>query len=148
MGNIPYILKSVKTGQFQGNIQSSRKFLEVSRNDVIFKFCIENQVSWLELSGKYTLYIEISQNWPIPGQYPEFQEISGSFQEWSNFKILHWKSSSLTKIEWEIYHIYWNQSKVANSRAFLESWNPGFQDPEVITFFKKCKKSIQICYIG
>ena len=148
MGNIPYVLKSVKTGQFQGNIQTSRKFLEVFRNDVIFKFCIENQVSWLELSGKYTLYIEISQNWPIPGQYPEFQEISGSFQEWSNFKILHWKSSSLTKIEWEIYLIYWNQSKVANSRAFLESWNPGFQNPEVITFSKKCKKSIQICYIG
>ena len=115
---MPYILKSVKTGQFQGNIQSSRKFLEVSRNDVIFKFCIENQVPWLKLSGKYTtLYIEISQNLPIPGQYPEFQEISGSFQEWCNFQILHWKSSSLTKIEWEIYPMYWNQSKLVNSRS-------------------------------
>ena len=122
--------------------------LETSRNDEIFKFCIENQVPWLKLSGKYTLCIEISQNWPIPGQYPEFQEISGSFQDWCNFQILHWKSSSLTKIEWESYPIFWNQSKLANSRAFLESWNPGFQDPEVITYFKKCKKLIQICYAG
>ena len=134
--------------QFQGNILNSRKLLEVSRNDLIFKFSIKNQVPWLKLSGKYNLNIEISQNWPIPGQYPEFQEISGSFQEWCNFEILHSKSSCLTKNEWETYPIFWNQSKLANSRAFLESWNPGFQDPEVITYFKKCKKSIQICYIG
>ena len=99
---------------------------------------------------------------------------TGNFQEWCNIQILHWKSSSLTnsewkiypmycnqsklansresssltKIEWKIYPIYWNQSKLANFRAFLESWNPGFQDPEVITYFKKCKKLIQICYVG
>ena len=84
----------------------------------------------------------------ISRQHPEFQKISGNFQEWWNFEIPHWKSSSLTKNEWEIYPICWNQSKLANSRAFLESWNPGFQDPEIITYFKKCKKLIQICYVG
>ena len=45
-----------------GNIQSSRKFLEVSRNDEILKFCVENQVSWHKLSGIYTLHVDISQN--------------------------------------------------------------------------------------
>ena len=40
VGFIPYMLKSVKNSQFQGNIQSSRKFLEVSRNDGILKFCV------------------------------------------------------------------------------------------------------------
>ena len=64
---------------------------------------------------------KLNHYWKFPGQYPEFQEISESFQEWFNFQIQHWKSSSLTKIEWEIYPIYWNQSKLANSKAFLES---------------------------
>ena len=57
-----YMLKSAKNSQFQGNIQSSRKFLEVSRNDGIFKFCVENQIPWLKMSGKHALYIEISWN--------------------------------------------------------------------------------------
>ena len=42
--NKGYMLKLVKTSQFQGNIQSSSKFLEVSKNDGIFKFCVENQI--------------------------------------------------------------------------------------------------------
>ena len=45
---------------FQGNILNSRKLLEVSRNDGILKFCIENHVPWLKTSGKDTLYVEIS----------------------------------------------------------------------------------------
>ena len=93
---MPYMLKSVKNSQFQGKIQSSRKILEVSKNDAIWKFCVENPVSWHKLSGIHTLYVEISQNLPIPGQYPEFHKISGSFQEWWNFKILCWKSNFLT----------------------------------------------------
>ena len=62
VGFIPYMLKSVKNSQFQGNIQSSRKFLEVSRNDGILKFCVENPISWHKLSGIHTLHVEISQN--------------------------------------------------------------------------------------
>ena len=57
---IPYILKLGKSSQFQGDIQSSRKYLEVSRNDKILKFRIENQVPWLKMSEKDTLYVEIS----------------------------------------------------------------------------------------
>ena len=81
MGKVPYTLKLAKNRPFPGDIQSSRKFLEVSRNDGILKFCVENPISLHKLSGIHTLHVEISQNWPIPGQYPEFQEISGSFQE-------------------------------------------------------------------
>ena len=58
-------------------------------NEKILRVYIENEVPRLKKSGKNTLYIEISKNQPIPGQYPEFQEISGSFQEWWNFEILH-----------------------------------------------------------
>ena len=54
---------------------------------------------------------------PIPGQYPEFQESSGSFQEWCNFQILYWKLSSLTKNEWKSYPICWNQLRLDKSRA-------------------------------
>ncbi len=77
---------------------------------------------------------------PIPGQYPEFQETSGSFQEWWNFEILYWKSSSLTENEWKRYPICWNQLKLANSRAtsrvpenfwkfpgMMEFWNSVFK---------------------
>ena len=39
---------------------------------------------------------KISCSDAIPGQYPEFQETSESFQEWWNFEILNWKSSFLT----------------------------------------------------
>ena len=41
---IPYMLKSVKSSQFQGNFQSSRKLLEVSRSDGITKFNISLNV--------------------------------------------------------------------------------------------------------
>ena len=50
-------------------------------NEKILRVYIENEVPRLKKSGKNTLYIEISKNQPIPGQYPEFQEISESFQE-------------------------------------------------------------------
>ena len=59
---MPDVLKSVKTSQFQGKIQSSSKFLEVSWNDGILEFFVENQVYWHKLSGIHTLYVEISQN--------------------------------------------------------------------------------------
>ena len=97
-------------------------------------------LKWLELSGKYTLYIEISQNLPIPGQFPEFQEKFGSFQEWCNFQILHWKSSSLTKIEWEICHIYWNQSKLANSRAISRVPGNFWRFPGMVKFWNSVLK--------
>ena len=41
----PNMAKLAKNWFIPGNIQSSRKFLEVSRNDEIFKFCVEKQVS-------------------------------------------------------------------------------------------------------
>ena len=41
---MPNASKLAKNWTFPSNIQSSRKFLEVSRNDEILKFCIENQV--------------------------------------------------------------------------------------------------------
>ena len=59
---MPYMLKLVKNSQLQGNNQSFRKFLEVSRNDGILKFCVENPIAWHKLSGIHTLYVEISQN--------------------------------------------------------------------------------------
>ena len=55
-------IKIGKKWPLLGDIQGSRKFLEVSRNDEILKFCIQNQVSWHKLSGIHTLYVEISQN--------------------------------------------------------------------------------------
>ena len=41
---MPNMSKLVKNLQFLDDIQSSRKFLEVPRNDKILKFCTENQV--------------------------------------------------------------------------------------------------------
>ena len=60
--SMPNMSKLAKNWSFPGDIQSSRKFLEVSRNDEIFKFCVENQVSWHKLSGIYTPHVDISQN--------------------------------------------------------------------------------------
>ena len=44
----------------------------------------------------------------------EFHMIPGRFQEWWNFGILHSKSSSKLKIEWEKYPIPWNCQKIGN----------------------------------
>ena len=72
------------------------EFQEDSRIDGILEFRIENHVLGQKLSGKSTLYIEIGKKSAISRWYPEFQKISGSFQEWWNFKILCWKSNFLT----------------------------------------------------
>ena len=66
---MPIMSKLAWNRLFPGNIQSSRKFLEVSRTDGKFEFCIKNQVPWQKLSGKNTQYIEIGQNQPIPGHF-------------------------------------------------------------------------------
>ena len=59
---MPNPSKLAKSWPIPGNIQSSKKFLEVSRNDEILEFCVENQVTWHKLSGIHTLYVDISQN--------------------------------------------------------------------------------------
>ena len=73
---MPMMSKLAWNRLFPGNIQSSRKFLEVSRTDEILKFCIENEVSWQKLSGKNIPYIKNGPNLPIPGQF----WISGSLE--------------------------------------------------------------------
>ena len=60
-------LEIVKNRKFPGEFQSSKWFLEDSRNDGILEFWIENQVPWQKLSGKNTLYLEIGKNKPNPG---------------------------------------------------------------------------------
>ena len=64
-----------------GNIQSSRTFLEVSRNDKILRFLVENQVSWHKLRGIKTLHVEISQNQPILGHYWNPEILDSSVQK-------------------------------------------------------------------
>ena len=44
---------------------------------------------------------EFYHSWKLPDWYSEFQIISGSFLEWWNFQILHWKLDSLTKNKWK-----------------------------------------------
>ena len=66
---MPNMSKMTKNWLFPGDIQSSRKFLEDSRNDAILNLSVENQVSWQKLSGINTLHIESSQNWQIPGHF-------------------------------------------------------------------------------
>ena len=100
---MPMMSKLAWNRLFPGNIQSSRKFLEVSRTDRIFEFCIKNQVPWQKLSGKNTQYIEIGQNQPIPGHF----WISGCLE--SRIKKLpdHYKSClKLTYIEH--YFLFFN----------------------------------------
>ena len=54
---------------------------EDSRIDGILEFRIENHVLGQKLSGKSTPYVEIGKKLAISRRYPEFQKISGSFQE-------------------------------------------------------------------
>ena len=60
---------------------------------------------------------KLHHSWKLPEISWNSGYCPGNFQEWCNFQILHWKSSFLTRIEWKIYPIYWNQSKLANSRS-------------------------------
>ena len=73
---------------------------------------------------------------PFPGN-PEFQILPRRFQDWWNFWISHWKSSSLTKPKWEKYPTCWNQPK-PGIPGFLESWIPGSKNPKVAP---KCAKN-------
>ena len=75
---------------------------------------------------------------PIPVQNPKFQKTSGSFQEWWNFEILYWKSSSLTKNEWKRYPICWKQLKLANS-------SPLYRVPEKILEVSKNDGILKFC---
>ena len=67
---------------------------------------------------------------------PEFQVVPGRFQEWWNFWILYWKSSSLTKFEKEKHLICWNRPNHAKSRGFQDSWMSGFQGSKI----KRCSQ--------
>ena len=66
---IPHMLKLAKKQSFPEDFPKPRKFRETSRNDWIFKFRVQNQVSWQKVSGKNTQYIEISQNQPNLGHF-------------------------------------------------------------------------------
>ena len=66
---IPHMLKLAKKQSFPEDFPKPRKFRETSRNDWIFKFRVQNQVSWQKVSRKNTQYIEISQNQPNLGHF-------------------------------------------------------------------------------
>ena len=66
---IPHMLKLAKKQSFPEDLPKPQKFWETSRNDWIFKFRVQNQVSWQKVSGKNTQYIEISQNQPNLGHF-------------------------------------------------------------------------------
>ena len=67
-------------------------------------------------------------------------KFSGMMEFWN----LCWKSCSLTKNEWKNNPSQcWYQSKLANSRAFLESLNPGFLCANVIKYSQQWAKSIK-----
>ena len=66
---MPQKLKLAKKQSFPEDFPKPRKFRETSRNDWIFKFRVQNQVSWQKVSRKNTQYIEISQNQPNLGHF-------------------------------------------------------------------------------
>ena len=85
-------------------------FGPISRYGAFFplNFC---QGTWFSMQNlKIKSFLETSRNvlelWILPLETSRNDVI---------FKF--WKSSSLTKMKWKIYPMYWNQSKLANSRA-------------------------------
>ena len=66
------------------------------KNMTFFNFWGQIYVQWQKSIWIDAQYVKIDKKLAISRQYPEFQKISGRFQEWWNFKILCWKSNFLT----------------------------------------------------
>ena len=65
-----------------------------------------------------------------------------------NFGIWCWKSTSLTKTEWDKYPTHWNQPNHTKSKRFQDSWMSGFKGSKLKRFFQKVCKNITIMLQG
>ena len=105
------------SGSWNPGFQDSRKALELASFDWFQHVgYISHSFLVKELDFQCRIW-KLHHSWKLPEISWNSGYCPGNFQEWCNFQILHWKSSFLTRIEWKIYPIYWNQSKLANSRS-------------------------------
>ena len=102
---------------FLKQIQGIPGFLDVwipglKNQEILPKVHIIIPLSWI-----YTKCVKFSKLLAISREIPGFQIIPGRFQGWWNFLILHWKSCSRSKNEWEKHPIHWNWQKIGHFQA-------------------------------